>query len=402
LSKESINKTRTALPLPERVCSAEDNGGYLAPRDEFERRLCESWAAVLGLEKVDIRENFFDLGGNSLLAAKVISALNQELGITLDIATLSERPTVDEFARVLEEKALAKLFVRQSGPPTQFLVRMRPGSSERSPFFCLHGVGGSVLNIRALAMALPADLPIYGFQDRGLDGAEPFETVEETARSYVDEIRQVQPHGPYYIGGTCHGGRVAFEMARRFEELGEPVEVLVLIDTLNLAFAGSLRKRERVVRNVRFYTGRAVWHARRMSSQSPRQLLVYIGGRLKALRKRMRGQVDMLARIEQQLIEAVPDTPLGENRKIIIRANVRAVSRFVPKPYGGCALIFRANEEDLDAYHDDAMGWQPFVRGGIECFEIEGDHMSILEEPAVRLMAEKLDAKLRNPKSSTD
>jgi thioesterase domain-containing protein/acyl carrier protein len=398
MNKKPANKTNTALHQSDRVRAAEVDDRYMAPRDEFERCLCESWAAVLGLERVDIRENFFDLGGNSLLAVKVTSALDKELGINLDIAILSEHPTVEEFARVLEERALTKLFGRQSCTHAQFLVRMRPGTSERFPFFCLHGVGGSVLNISALAMALPADLPFYCFQDKGLDGAEPFESVEETARCYVEEIRQVQPHGPYYLGGTCHGGRVAFEMARRFEELGESVATLVLIDTLNLAFSRSLSKRERVFRNVRFYARRMAWHARRIISQRPSQWLVYISGRRKALRKLMREQADVLASIEQQMVEAAPATRLGENLKSVIRANVRAVSRFEPKPYGGSAVIFRASKHDLEPYDDDSMGWEPVVRGGIECFEIEGDHMSILEEPAVRLIAEKLDARLRNSK----
>jgi thioesterase domain-containing protein len=260
----------------------------------------------------------------------------------------------------------------------------------------MHGAGGSVLNIRALAMALPADLPFYCFQDKGLDGGEPFQSVEETACCYLDEIRRVQPHGPYYLGGTCHGGRVAFEMARRFEELGEPVAALVLIDTFNFAFARSLSKRERVLRNVRFYVRRVVWHARRIISQRPSEWLVYISGRRKALRKIMREQADVLASIEEQMIEAVPGTLLGENLKSVIRANVRAVSSFVPKPYGGGAVIFRASERDLEPYDDDSMGWRPVVRGGIECFEIEGNHMSILEKPAVQLLAEKLDARLRS------
>ena len=189
MNNKETNNTNKALPQPAHARIAGEDDSYMAPRDEFERCLCESWAAALGLERVDIRENFFDLGGNAVLALEVTSALDKELGINLDIAIFSEHPTVEEIARVLEEKALTKLFGRQSGTPTQFLVRMRTGTYERSPFFCLHGVGGSVLNISALAMALPADLPFYSFQDRGLDGAEPFESVtDESAAPAAAEV----------------------------------------------------------------------------------------------------------------------------------------------------------------------------------------------------------------------
>ena len=277
----------------------------------------------------------------------------------------------------------------------QFLVRMRPGTSDRPPFFCVHGAGGNVLNMRPLAMALPADLPFYCFQDKGLDGSEPFESIEENARCYVDEIRQMQPHGPYYLGGTCHGGRLAFQMARTLEELGEPVAALVLIDSFNHAFVRSLSKRERLFRNVRFYIRRMVCHVREILSLRPGEWLGYISGLFKALSKHARSSAEEAAQDEAEMIKAVVGTPLGENLTRVIHANVIASRKFVPKPYGGGAIIFRASARKLNPYDDYYMGWGSVVRGGIECFELEGDHMSILEQPAVQLIADKLDAKLK-------
>ena len=109
---------------------------------------------------------------------------------------------------------------------------MRPGTSERAPFFCAHAADGNVLGMRPLAMAMSAEFPFYCLEPRGLDGSEPFESVEETARSYIEEIRKVQPHGAYHLGGYCYGGVVAFEMARMLEEMGEEVAALFLIDSL--------------------------------------------------------------------------------------------------------------------------------------------------------------------------
>ena len=395
-------QTRRALPPPERVRGGEDDG-YVAPRDEFERYLCESWAAVLGLERVGIRDNFFDLGGHSLLAVRVTLLLRRELGIDLEIAMFPQHPTVEELARVLEEKALTKLLARKNKPPNpdrgaNLLVRIRPGTSERAPFFCVHGGGSTVLNMRPLAMALPPDLPFYCFQDKGLDGSEPFESIKEAARCYVDEIRQVQQQGPYYLGGTCYGGILAFETARRLEELGETVAALVLIDASNPNFVRSLSERERFFRMVRFCIWRGSWHARRMLTQRPGEWPGYISRIRRALRESTRSPAEVLARQEAEVIEVVGGS---ENLKRILHANFIARRKFVPEPYGGCALVFRASTRNLSPYDDYYLGWESVVRGGIECFEIEGSHMSILDEPAVRLIAEKLNAKLLESSAGT-
>jgi thioesterase domain-containing protein len=248
--------------------------------------------------------------------------------------------------------------------------------------------------MRSLAMALPVGLPFYCCQAKGLDGSEPFESVEETARCYVDEIRQVQPHGPYYIGGTCYGGVVAFEMARILKELGEPVGALVLLDSVNPGFVNSLSKPERLFNNFRFYARRAVSDARTVLSKPVNDWFEHLKDRCRALYEFL-GKSDQeaeAATAEREMAE-VADTPLGENLKRIIRANFLAAKEFVPKPYGGSALVIRASARYLQPYDDYYLGWESVVRGGIECYEIEGDHMSILEEPAVRVIAEKLDAK---------
>lgn len=379
---------RKGLPLPERRAHDE---GYVAPRDEFERYLCEAWAGVLGLERVGIRDNFFDLGGHSLLAVQLWLRVQEIMpGEPLSLSALIEAPTVEQFAAQLRNFKANQY---------QFLVRLRPGSSERPPFFCVHGAGGNVLSIRPLAMALPADLPFYCLQAKGLDGSEPFETVEETARCYIEEILKVQPHGPYYIGGGSYGGLVAFEMARRLEESGEPVAALVLIDSPNPATTRFLSKRERLVGGVRFFIQRVLWHARKMSSQRPTEWFSYISGRLDALRN-INGQLRVVAagRVpEAQLraIESADGTILGENLTRVIQANIIAANKFVPEPYAGFALIIRSKEARSRLFNDEYLGWKPVMTGNVECFESEGDHESIFDGLAVPRVAERLDTKLK-------
>ena len=351
---------RLALRVPEPT-AFPDKAGYVAPQDEYESLICEAWADVLGLKRVGIRENFFDLGGHSLLAVQLMLQLQEIIpGEPLPLRAVLEAPTVEKFAAWLRNRKANE---------RQFLVRMRPGSSERLPFFSVHGAGGSVLELRALAIALPADIPFYCFEDKGLDGSTPFESIEEAAHCYIDEVRRVQPHGPYCLGGHCYGGLVAFETARMLKELGERVAALVLIDTFNPAFLRSLPKRWRLFDNGRFYIQRTAWHFRKMFARPAGDWLGHISERLNSLR--------------------------DQNLKRIMEANISSRKQFAPKPYNGRVLIFRSGDLHLRQDDDYYLGWESVLRGGIERFEIGEDHASILEQPAVQLIAAKLDAKLK-------
>jgi thioesterase domain-containing protein len=263
--------------------------------------------------------------------------------------------------------------------------------------------------MRDLAMALPADLPVHFLQAKGLDGSEPFESVEETARCYVEEIRKVQPHGPYYLGGGCYGGLVAFEMARVLEQMGESVGALFVIDVLNPAFDKFLPKRERLGRNLRFFARRAVLHSRRMLTMPARQWLGYANGRLKALSKYSRGLYAVGTKVEVEEFPADPDwmklksaegTHLGEILERVGRASRIAHSKFEPRPYHGDATVVMASDRKVTPYDDDFLGWKPVVLGALEKFEVNGDHTSIFEDPAAREMAAGIESKLS--KSSDD
>jgi amino acid adenylation domain-containing protein len=380
---------RKALPSPA-FAHKQPALNFAPPQTENEKALALIWTELLRVDNIAVDDEFFDLGGHSLLAIRAVSRIRDVFGINIGIQALFENPTIAGLASVLTVAKRSEAKTDQH----QILVRVRPGTSARPPFFCAHGTGGNVLNLRPLAMALPADLPFYCLQEKGLDGSDPFETIEETARCYVDEIRQVQPHGPYYLGGTCYGGLSAFETACRLEELGEPVAALVLIDAFNPVFVRSLSGLERLFRIAQFVIRRAAWHARRMLTQRPGKWPGYISGLRKALRKHMRDPAEVTASVEAEMVEEAASTSFGENLKRVIHASFVAGSKYTPTPYAGSALIFRASARNLDPYDDYCLGWESVVRGGIECLEIEGDHMSILEEPAVRLIADKLNATL--------
>jgi amino acid adenylation domain-containing protein len=209
-----------ALPAP--TPSFSDSQVHAGPRDRVEVQLTALWQQVLGVAKIGIHDNFFDLGGHSLSAAQLFFLLEQVYGRHLPLATLFQAPTIAELASVLSRE--------QWTPPWQSLVAIQP-SGTAIPIFMVPGVGGNVLVFAQLAKLLGSDQPSYGLQARGLDGKEsPFTSVVEMARHYIAEIRTLRPQGPYALVGVCTGGLIVYEMAQQLIEQGEAV-TLAMMDT---------------------------------------------------------------------------------------------------------------------------------------------------------------------------
>jgi amino acid adenylation domain-containing protein len=209
---------RRALPAP---AVPLEQGGEAA-RDSLEHLLVELWQEVLGRSPVGIHDNFFDLGGYSLLATRLFALIEDATGQRIPVATLFQAPTIAELAET----------IRNAGWETQWssLVPISPGGS-RIPLFYVTPYLISVLQLAHLGEELGADQPLYGLQPRGLDGSvEPDERIEDMAAHYISEIRSVQPHGPYLVGGHCAGSWVGFELARQLEAAGEEVAGVLLVD----------------------------------------------------------------------------------------------------------------------------------------------------------------------------
>jgi phthiocerol/phenolphthiocerol synthesis type-I polyketide synthase E len=197
--------------------------GGVPAGDETTQRLLAMWRELLGLDSVGPDDNYFDLGGDSALAVHLFARIEKEFGVKLPLATLFEAQTVSELTEVLRSKA----------QPVGWspLVTVQSNGS-RAKFFCVHGAGGNVFIYRDLAKLLGPDQPFYGLQSRGLDGKEELQsTVADMARVYVDAVQRVQPHGPYFLGGYCMGGTVAYEMAQQLSAKGEQVGMVALFDT---------------------------------------------------------------------------------------------------------------------------------------------------------------------------
>ncbi len=213
---------------------------YAAPETSVQKMLAGLWQDLLGVADVGIDDSFFDLGGHSLIAVRLFAQIKKAYNVDFPISVLFEAPTIRTCADLIEgqigpqDEAEGEAPKRKA-PERRFthIVPMHEGAAgNRTPFFLVAGMFGNVLNLRHLAHLLGGDRPFYGLQARGLYGDEdPHRTIEEAARDYIAELRQVQPQGPYMLGGFSGGGITAYEMRRQLEEAGETVSLVVLLDT---------------------------------------------------------------------------------------------------------------------------------------------------------------------------
>jgi len=237
------------------------------------------------------------------------------------------------------------------------MVRRGAGTT---PLFVVHGAGGNVLNIKELARAMVPAQTVYGLQAAGIDGVSaPAATIEQMAQTYLGEVRAVQPHGPYLLAGYSGGGIVAFEMARRLEAAGEPIGVLALLDTFHPQMA---------LPQIDVFT--RLERLRREGSS-------YVRDAIERRRTSMREARDQ--RVIEKHLEAGEPVPLALRELYLIRTFKRAASRYVPEPWPGKALLFRA--EQVDYYYragGPAYGWDKTVLGGVEVIPVPGDHNSIM------------------------
>jgi amino acid adenylation domain-containing protein len=366
---------RRALPSTSGFKPNSANG-FSAPSDELELKLARLWEKVLGIDAISVNDNFFELGGHSLLAVRLFAQIEKLFGKNLPLATLFQAPTVEQLARALRDEGWRAAW--------SSLVMIQPGE-QRPPFFCVHAAGGNVLEYRDLARALGPDQPFYGLQAKGLDGEqEPHATIKEMAAHYIAEMRDVQPEGPYLIGGRSGGGTIAFEMACQLSAAGEETALLALLDTYPAGYfkllPGSGRLGQRAIR----YGKKVESHIENLGRLGTSAKVGYLLNKLRYAPDKIKHK---LYRRAYKIYKHV-GRPLPPVLKNIEQINFTAVKDYVPQAYSGNVTLFLAS--DLTADYDLHDGWRELVTGDIEVHEIPGNHINIIKEPHVGALAEKL------------
>jgi len=357
---------RRALPRPEHIRRSPGKNPYIGPRDHIEWEISRVWEQILGIKRIGVRDNFFNIGGNSLLAVRLLDELEQALGSKIALNTLFQESTIEYLARIIRNQRIAPHANKQSE-----LMEFYPASvnRERLPFFCVHPSSGDTFAYADLARCIGSDQPFYAFQSRGLDGQqEPFESIEKMAECYISSLRLVQPHGPYLLGGWSMGGIVAYEMAQQLLLQREEVAMLAMLDaTILPAVEG----------------GDAELAHALLGKELPWEQFIQLTEE---------EQMEYLLDYKRQVGLELPDTDLllFRHHMRLFDLNSRAVRNYTPRSYPGDMMVFRCR--DAAAHIPPDLAWGQFVTGEIYIYEIPGDHHSLMLHPNVEELAKQLRA----------
>lgn len=345
---------------------------YVAPRSPFETQIAEQWSRYLGLEAVGIFDDFFALGGDSLLAVQLSQALRSGLKLQLPAHVLLENPTVAGLASCLGQAPKPE-------DASKRLVRLAAGPAGSRPLFLIHPVGGHVYFYQALAQGLSATAPVYGITAQGVDGeAPPLSTIEEMAKSYVAAVRSAQPRGPYRLGGASFGGVVAFEMTHLLQQQGEQVDLLVLIDSPGPgAMPSGFRGDAEILAYLLSRGDNSDLHLQKLSRMTDDEMLQYF-------------------LLQTEAKERLPPSANIDSIRHFLklfRANFDALLTYQPRPCAVDGILFQASEADgvnpLGVEHV----WQPFFRR-LETIDTPGNHITMNLPPNVTSMVDRLKAAL--------
>jgi pimeloyl-ACP methyl ester carboxylesterase len=366
---------RKALPAPARS-TAELSFTSAASRDSLDLQLIKLWEKVLNVRPVGLRDNFFDLGGNSLVAVRLFSEMRKLFGRSFPLSVLFQAPTVEKLADMIRKGGWSPQWIS--------LVPIQPGGS-KPPFFCVHGGGGNILIYRELARHLGEDYPFYGLQARGLDESEDYlTTVEAMAESYLREIRELQPEGPYYLGGFCMGGQVAFEMAQKLVRDGERVNLLFAIDAYNFNGVPPQFILREKVGNLQ---QKIVFQSSTVPHLGIKSRIIYFVEKSKiALRREMeRWHIKIV-----HLFKLNPHWDvLGPREEFLAEVNDRALLAYFPGVYPGKMTVCKPRRK-YAFLRDPLNGWGEAAAGGLDIVELPLHPGAIFAKPFVQVLAEKL------------
>ncbi|MCT7982348.1 acyltransferase domain-containing protein [Laspinema sp. A4] len=363
--------------------SRETDRTLLLPRNSLEEAIASVWQQYLGIASISIHDDFFELGGDSLVAVQVLSKLRERFDTELPNHTLLEAPTIAELADFMAKLSQTPLHSPSSLPSC--LVNIQSGEGT-PPLFLIHPAGGHVYIYRDLVRQLDGNLSVYGLQARGLDGKlAPLDEIPAMAEYYLDALHQVQPEGPYRIGGASFGGIVAFEMAQQLQGSGETVELLTIFDC-----AGP----EQLPAGF---------------EEDEAQILSYllgVGGNLPIASDRLRqlepeDQFRYFLAQGRDSIRLPSDFGLPELRHYVdlFKRNVRAMRRYQLQPYPGRIVFFRASDRDEISPRDPERAWLELAAEGVEIHEVPGNHITMNFSPHVQAIADQLMIALQDARS---
>jgi thioesterase domain-containing protein/NAD(P)-dependent dehydrogenase (short-subunit alcohol dehydrogenase family)/acyl carrier protein len=353
---------------------------------QLEHRLAEMWSGILGVKEIGPRDDFFQLGGHSLLLVRLAARIEREFKKTIPLSFLFESATIEKIAAFLREGA-----PEDSG----FLAPFRE-EGQGPAFFCVHSVGGDVAGFRNLARLLDPGQKFYGVQlPPELRNPDFPVSVEAMASRYVEEVMAVQAEGPYILGGWSAGAPVALEMAQQLERKGQRVELLVSFDGAPFNTGGETSRWNplyygKLLHNVPYWVRDNLYVNFSRSYLSQR-----ISGKLRGLAKkfgaRLRGKADFAKYEVRGFLAGLEFSPQA---LAFMESFYNAVQRYVPHRYAGRVLLYQGRTEPLYHLLEVDRAWNQIAQN-LEVVRVKGTHGSLLDDGRVQPIAEHLNQRLR-------
>jgi thioesterase domain-containing protein/acyl carrier protein len=353
----------------------------IEPRDAFESALASIWRDALDLEPLGVRDDFFELGGDSLAAVQIVTRIESELGQAVPTSILYLAPTIEELA--------TRLRTMESVRNESLALPFRAHGSE-PPLFAIPGRGGDPIVFSYMARNLGPDRPFYGLATPGLTHQQPIpQTFEELAAIHLESVRAIQPEGPYFLMGVSSGAMVAFELGRQLEALGETVAFLGVLDGWAPGYPEPAPDRPWLHRLGDLGPGRSVILMRKTT----------LGSTLKQVAK------DLGRELACRANEAV-GRPLSRSQRHrrIKRRHSRERTCYRPARVQTRVTLFRAADAGMPAHyrHAPLYGWDEFAERGVDVYDFPGGHDDLVYEPTVCLVAKQLDECMAKRGSSSD
>lgn len=366
---------KRSLPTDELI-RPNTTKSLIAPRNFTELSLVKLWEKLLNISPVGVTDNFFYLGGHSFLAVRLMAQIQDKFGHNLTLSTLFENPTIQKLALIVSQRSH-----EISNSP---IVAIN-SSGSKTPFFCMHGAGGGINHYFNLSRRLGEDYPFYALEHTPNQEKPEIISLEQTANNYLQEIRKVQPNGPYLLGGHCYGGVLAFEMAQQLQRQGETVDLLVVID----AILSETRIESTKDDDAKFLLRMAesIKTDNNIDFSIPFEELRYLP---------LNEQIDLINKKANFIFS---DTEIKDfiSYYKLFKADVQAMRDYVPLLYPQPITLFRAKEEIIHDFDnpewntdDPLLGWGKYSSQPIQVIEVPGDHFSIFVEPHIQELAKHL------------
>ncbi len=359
---------------------------FIAPRTEREWQLAGIWEDVLDIPSVGVEDDFFLIGGDSILATILMVRVAETLKRQVAVVDFIAAPTISGMLAAMD----AALPDQAQYDDADIMVPIQPHGSAR-PVFCLPPMDGSFLGFARLAAELGDDQPLWGFAPRNLDTDRWSYSMEEIATDYLRAMRARQPAGPYTLVGDCFGGFVAYEMAVQLRRGGDEVALLVMVDTfLQSGWKHQSPFLARVAQRLRHGARRTRFQAAKLRALGAGERAIYLRGRVAAFGENLKH------RFVQTLYNGFVRLQLNPPRaaRHVRYANVRAEQRYAPQPCDARALLFTTTSPSAAVYPSPLMGWEDLLTGNAQVTEVPGDHQSRFLAGAVGAIAQRLRPEL--------